>query len=345
MHQPNENNNNLFNPNDYPDTFIDTEELYDYEQNIDNADNEELNGHVTDFDDITDSLSDIDFSELRGDFRSSMKQINRKLKTPKPKGKTPGPTKGQVNNLGKKRPQQQFTKAPLHKSIPVEHRAEIFGGNKKISQVIVPRDRKVIVEGVSKFILDNNSANERTKNIGYYKGKKLKELILTFNNNSALDFNMNLFDPSMPLDYLFSTSLNLNNKIQVAGTSGVSYSDVLFYLLANPTMLINAKFTLAGPSMVSQVNQSLKFTNKSIEGKEKIQPYQMQLNIDNMQVQSDIIYFDIMGGLNRPYIPSSMDVIGYKILAGMTVTFCFYYTTIDLKKYFFKEARENKLLL
>jgi hypothetical protein len=64
-----------------------------------------------------------------------------------------------------------------------------------------------------------------------------------------------------------------------------------------------------------------------------------------MQVANDIVYFDLIKRLNRPFIPDGMDVIKYVIKAGMTVTLCFYYKQISLKKFFFKEARYSKDLM
>jgi hypothetical protein len=148
----------------------------------------------------------------------------------------------------------------------------------------------------------------------------------------------------MPLDYLYSTSLNLNNKIQVAG-GAVAYSDVLFNLLANPALFINAKFVIAGPQVQQQLSVPLQVINKSIEGVEKIDPLNVALQIDNMQVQNDMVVFDIMKNLNRPYIPDGMDVVSYKVLAGNTVTMSFWYKQVSLKKVFYKEARDSRPLL
>jgi hypothetical protein len=63
-----------------------------------------------------------------------------------------------------------------------------------------------------------------------------------------------------------------------------------------------------------------------------------------MQVSNDIVFFDLFSGLNRHFMPNGMDVIQYKVLAGNTVTFAFYYRQKDLRKIFYKEARSNKLL-
>ena len=57
----------------------------------------------------------------------------------------------------------------------------------------------------------------------------------------------------MPLDYLYSTSQNINNKVQVAGGS-TQYTDVLFNILANPTLIPNCKFVFDGPQVSKQVS-------------------------------------------------------------------------------------------
>jgi hypothetical protein len=215
-------------------------------------------------------------------------------------------------------------------------------------RIIVPQDRKVIVEGVDKFILSNTKESDAIKNIGYYKGEKCSELILIINNTTPNDFEFELFNPSMPLDYLFSSSQDLNARILVAGSNKVSYSDVLFNLLANPTILPNAKFIVTNPTDEAQknlqFNQSLIFKNKNIAGNEVIRPVYNALNIDVDQTQNEIIYWDIQQTLGRVYIPDGMDVISYKVLAGNTVTFAFYYKQISLKKFFFKEARNKTIL-
>ena len=71
----------------------------------------------------------------------------------------------------------------------------------------------------------------------------------------------------------------------------------------------------------------------------------MQLNVDIDQNQSDMIYFNLPEKLNRPFIPDGMDTITYKVLAGMSVTFGFYYTQVSLKKFFYKDAYKSKGLL
>jgi hypothetical protein len=214
----------------------------------------------------------------------------------------------------------------------------------KISKVVVPNDKKVIIEGVNNFILDQSEKTNKVKNIGYYKGKKLQELVFTFNNDSALPFELELFNPSMPLDYLYSTSLNLNDKIQVAGGE-VSYTDVLFNMLANSIMIPNAKFVFAGTSVSQQKVEPIKMINKSITGEEKVYPFNLDLQVDTMQVANDIVFFDFFDTINRPFIPDGMDIMKYKVLPQMTVTMALFFDQISLKKVFRKEARKDKGLL
>jgi hypothetical protein len=152
----------------------------------------------------------------------------------------------------------------------------------------------------------------------------------------------------MPLDYLFSSSQNLNNRISVAGDDKVQYSDLLFNILANPTLLPNAKFSVENATNPlqarNQFNIPMIFKNKNIAGHEKINPIQNDLNFDIDQRQKQIVYWDIMQSLGRAYIPDGMDVISYKVLAGNTVVFGFYYKQVSLKRFFFKEARDKKIL-
>lgn len=215
-------------------------------------------------------------------------------------------------------------------------------------RIIVPQDRKVIVEGVDKFILSNNKENDSIKNIGYYKGEKCKDLILIINNTTPNDFEVELFNPSMPLDYVFSSGQDLNGRILVAGDNKVSYSDLLFNLLANPTLIPNAKIVVTNPVSETQrnlqFNQSLVFVNKSIAGEEIVRPVANALNIDTAQYQNEIVYFDVKASLGRVFIPDGMDTIKYKVLAGNTVSFGFFYKQVSLKKFFFEEARNKSIL-
>lgn len=303
--------------------MIDEKEYQEFEDSIMNADEgiNELGNDLIDpsqkyFEDFDNALSDIDFSDIRGDFKKSFNRVSRRIDSKK--------------------------KSP--KKIVNVSKGATIKGKKPIAKVEVPSDRKVIVEGVSKFILSQKPEAESIKKLGYYNGQKLNEMTLIFNNNSLLDFNLELFNPSMPLDYLYNTSLNLNNSIEVAGNS-ISYSDVLFNLLANPAFFVNAKFVVAGPQATQQLSVPLQVINKSIAGVEKVDPINIALQIDNMQVEANVIVFDIMKSLNRPYIPDGMDVVNYTILAGNTVTMNFWYKQVSLKKVFYKEARESRPLL
>lgn len=351
--------NNTYNSNkDYEDdlnSFVDEsdiieEDVYDADGDTDGDDDfygadgnaspigGEIDEEEEELDSNDDFIYDIDYSQFKGkDFKSSLRNVNKTVSSKK---------KLQVKAHKKKK---KMVKKPLSQEIVVKKRATLYGKktqsggeSKTTKRIIVPSTQKVIVEGVDKFILGEDKCG--VKDIGYYKCKKLKELVFTMNNNSGVDFNLELFNPSEPLDYLFATSGNLNNKIQVAGGI-VSYSDVLFNILANPTHLVNAKFTFAGATVQQQINQPLIFKNKRITGDQKVEPLQLQLQVDTMQVANDIVFFDILGNLNRPFIPNGMDVIQYKVLAGNTVTFAFYYEQKDLRKFFFKEARDSKKLI
>ena len=336
------------------------------------------------YDDFDNSLSDIYFSEIRGtSFKKNFAKVSRKLNTkviapdgrqvivegrgrnlnlPKSGQRVFAPEDREVIIEGKTRrsmPNRPMTSKPkmaspnLMKARRSSQETQLSGGEKynvrsknpqKIAKVIVSDDKKVIIQGISDFILDKKGTSDAVKNIGYYKGKKLQDLVFTFNNDSALPFELELFNPSMPLDYLYSTSLNLNDKIQVAGGE-VSYTDVLFNVLANSTMIPNAKFVFAGASLSAQKVEPIKMINKSITGEEKIFPFNLDLQIDTMQVQSDIVFFNFFDTINRPYIPDGMDIMKYKILPNMTVTMAFFFDQISLKKVFRKEAKMDKGLL
>lgn len=311
-------------------------------------------------------LDDIDFSAYSGDFKKSFRKVRRKSEIKSVKVPTDRTTivEGQSEppkQLRKrKRPAQQVKKAkavrkrskrrrpePRKKGIGVKQSVDLKGrGRKKISKIEVPRDRKVVVEGVNGFILSDDKDANFIKNIKYYKGEKLEELIFTFNNNdSALDFEFELFNPSMPLDYLQSTGLNLNDKISVNGSDETKYSDILASILANPTMLINAQFVFSGAQLTQQINQPIKYLNKSIEAVGVLDPQQISLQIDRYQFQNNVVYFNIAEEINRPFCPDGLDIMKYKILAGMTVTFAFYVKQVLTKKVYFPEARRSKTLI
>ena len=93
-----------------------------------------------------------------------------------------------------------------------------------------------------------------------------------------------------------------------------------------------------------QNNQALFIYNKNIDGTQEINPFNIDLQVDTMQVFSNVVYFDISKSIGRPFIPDGMDIIKYTVLAGNSVTFTFFYTQVSLKKFFYKEARINKEL-
>lgn len=291
-------------------------ELPDTREIFEHLDNEEYDFEGEE--NFDEAIEDIDFSQFKGEFKSNLGKIKQKIK-------------------------QKKKAKPLTKTFDVGKKGStIEGGRKQIKKVIIPRDREVIIEGVNDFIL-NNDAPEKT--IGYYKGEKLKEMVLAINNTSNVPFELELFNPSMPLDFLQSTSGNLNDKISVAGNSRVSYTDLLHNILGNPTLVANARFAVTGTNVDAQRREKLTFINKALDGEATVKPLQLQLNMDTYQQQTDIILFDIIGELNRVFIPDGMDIIQYTVLPNNTVTFCFYYKQISLKKQFFEAAREKRLVL
>jgi hypothetical protein len=279
------------------------------------------------YDFLDDSFNDIDFSQFKGDVKANLHKINKKIIS---------------RPATKKFIKKKNLKKPLTKEFQVRKRATVIGGRggRNFEKVIVPRDRTVIIEGVNSFLLADTKETDQYKQIGYYKGKKLQQLVLIFNNNTPNDFNLELFNPSMPLDYLFSTSQNLNNMIQVAGGQ-VSYTDVLFNILANPIFIPNATVTISGPKTTEQKSVSFQITNKFINGVTKVDPLNIALQIDNMQVEGNNISFDFYDTMNKPYVPDGMEIITYNILAGNTVTVAFFYEQKSIKKLFFPEARKQ----
>jgi hypothetical protein len=319
-----------------------------------------------DFDYFDESIEDIDFSQIEGDnFKNSFTTVKNKISKVIVPNDRNLIVEGQSRRFTKPmvaKDKISFVKKPTKfvkpntlpptrrkvlNKIPIEQGAIIRGRNQKlISKVIVPRDRNVIVEGISKFILSQDKRDEKIKQIGYYKGKKLKELIIEINNDTLIDFDVNLFDPSMPLDYLYSTSQNLNNRITIAG-GNAQYTDILYNILGNPPIIHSAYFTFNGASgqILRQEALALKFINKNIQGYKKIDPLNLSLKIDNMQTTNDVVAFELHESLNRPFIPDGMDTITYTIYAGMRVTMAFFYEQVQIKEVFYKEARESKRLL
>ena len=320
-----------------------------WEENIDQWDDNDYQqysfnkGVLSNFNDFDDSeeeeqdddslsITDIDFSNISGKTtKDKLKKIKRKTSEAKiiPKEKKFKTTSKTKRLVAKKNVEYEFNSK---KGVNVE------------TQIRLPDDREVLITGVDKFILSQDDKNNAQKNIGYYKGEKLQELVLIINNTTPTDLDIQFFNPSSPLDYLYSTSNNLNTRISVAGNNKVSYSDLMFNILANPTIIPNAKFAVAGLQKPAQINQPLTIINKNIAGHEKIFPIQNALNIDIDQTQDYILYWDIQKTLGRMYIPDGMDILQYKVLAGMTVIFGFYYKQVQIKKVFWEEARNKGIL-
>ena len=150
----------------------------------------------------------------------------------------------------------------------------------------------------------------------------------------------------MPLDYLYSTSQNLNNRIIVGG-GALQYSDLMFNILANPLIVHSAYFTFDGTNnqVLRQEVLAMQFTNKNAQGYKKVDPVNLSLKIDNMQVFNNVIAFDLHESLNRPFIPDGMDVINYTIFPGVKATMVFFYEQIHIKDVYYHEARNSKTLL
>jgi hypothetical protein len=313
-----------------------------WEENIDDWDGDQYDGffgkkpeNLDDFSEFDDEdvldIEDIDFSNLKGKTtKEKMKQISKKTASAKVVPK-------------KKRLDRSVSKSKkLLAQENVKYQFKKTKGKNVTSSIVLPNNQEVVIKGVDEFILSQKSASQ--KNIGYYKGEKLKELILIINNDSPNDFTIEFFNPSAPLDYLYATTDNLNNKIKVAGDNKVAYSDLLFNILANPIFLPNAKFTLSGVRAVEQYNQPMIFKNKNLEGKEKIMPIQNALNFDIYQSQNNVVMWDIEKTLGRLYAPDGMDIMEYTILSGMSVVFGFYYKQISLNKVFIPEIRNKGIL-
>lgn len=263
-------------------------------------------------------IKDIDFSEFKGkSFKTSLQKVNKAY------------SKGKLKTK--------------RKDIVLKNPKTVWRNDRKqTGNISIPSNHKVIIEGVDKLILGEDKCG--VKKIGYYGCEKLNELVFTISNDSAVDFEFELFNPSMPLDYLHSTSGSLNNKIKVAGDNNISYTDVLFNICANPIHIVNSKLTFAGANFQKQKQEVMLFINKKITGHQHIDPFQIELRVDNMQVAEDIVHFNLES-LNRPFIPNGMDIIKYKVLAGNTVRFAFFYRASDTRKLFFEEAKHNKKLL
>lgn len=320
----------------------------------------------TDFDEFDALIDETDFSDFEGKtFKENFAKVKSKItKVQVPKGRTVIVEGQQEQNFtkalsAKARIEQKrslksdsprkLKPAPVVEGIDVQEgeRVVLKGRNKKlVSKVLIPKDRQVIVEGASKMMLSEDKRDTLIKQLGYYNGKKLQELIIEIDNNSENDFIISLFDPSMPLDYLYSTSQNLNNRITVGG-GALQYSDLMFNILANPPLIHSAYITLEGST--SQVSRqevlAMQFVNKNAQGYKKIDPVNLSLKIDTMQVFNNVIAFDLHESLNRPFIPDGLDVINYTIYAGIKATIVFFYEQIHIKDVYYDEARKSKILL
>ncbi len=276
------------------------------------------------------SLEDIDFSDLTGgDFKSHLKKLNHKV-TVRKKERTKqqrkrNPLKKKITNINGK---------GVHKLVAKE-----FG---KTHNILVPSNREVIVQGVSQFILGRD--HDQDKGIGYYQGRKLNNLTLTFTNNTAVDFPLTLFDPAFNMDYLWSNSINVNDLITIAGGQ-IKYTNMVTNLLANPTMVISAQIVVSGANTSGQLSQVMQFNNQNIAGLQAVEPINIGLALDLYQWQGGILNFEIMKQLHRPFIPDGMDTISYTVLAGNTVTLNFFYKQVQIKRMVFEEARKAKNLL
>jgi hypothetical protein len=287
------------------------------------------------FDELPDDteldIEEIDFSNITGkNTNEKLKKISRKTSTAKvvPKKKRLAPANSKSRKIiAEKNVNYKFNKVK---------------GRQTVTTMQLPDDREIVLKGVDEFILGVNSAP--IKNIGYYKNEKLEELILIINNDSPIDFTIELFNPSSPLDYLYATTNNLNDRILVAGDNKVSYTDMLFNILANPVIIPNAKFVATGLQANAQFNQPMIFKNKNIAGHQKTYPIQNSLNIDIMQNQKEIVYWDITQSINRLFCPNGMDIIEYTVLAGTNVVFGFYYKQLSLNKIVFPELRNKGIL-
>jgi hypothetical protein len=195
---------------------------------------------------------------------------------------------------------------------------------------------------MNRFLLSNDPDINWLKNIGFHNGKKLEQLMLFINNtNSAVDFNLSLFNPSEPLDYLYATSQNINDKITVAG-GNVLYTDVLYNMLGNPLFIRNVQVFVSGADKTTQKTLPLLIEDKCANGITEVKPINMNVQLDIMQVDGDMVSFRVKDVLERPFVPDGMDVINYTVKAGNTVRMCFYYEQKALKKLMYPDARYKR---
>jgi hypothetical protein len=367
------------NIDDSYDIFGDDDGVYEDEEDYFEGDYpDEKTGERSQSTIYIDELDGVDFSSLDGDFKSSLKKLSKAHDRNETKiKKIIAPSNRTVIVEGKSKIEEDpFFEAPrklsaridikkkkvankrkivntlkLNKDWGVNKRATIYSdGPNAINRVLVPRDRRVIVEGVQKFILSEDCSVQDYKSIGYCNGKKLKEMVFTINNEGSNDFTIELFNPSTPLDYYQATTQNVNDKIVVAGSNvaNVQYTDVLSNMMSNPTKIYNSKVVITAPSssiLFNQRAQNFRIIQKDITAVQDIHSINIDLMLDAFQSQNNIVAFSYLKELNRPYIPDGMDVLRYTVLAGCTVSIAFYYEQKKLKKFFYKEIRDNKLIL
>lgn len=289
-------------------------------------------------DGVNESLfEDMDFSEIRGKtFKSSLKRSNDRLKK-KGISTTSGNKKSKNDRVYRK------TYVKPGQSATISDNDQSANPKKTTQNIIVSSDQRVVINGVSNFMLDNSYDSLRT--IGYYKGEKLKELLLTFNNTTGNDLTIDIFNPTGWGKYLIANRQDLDDRIIVGGGQ-IPYSQAVFSMIGAPPLIANCKFQFVCPDEVSlkeQLNQTLNFKNSSIQAYSVVKPN--TFTVDYMQYQVNVNTFDIIQEIARPFFPDGTDTLEYTIKAGSTVVMCFYYKHFPLVELLYKEGwkKENQL--
>jgi len=271
-------------------------------------------------------FGDIDFSEIKGkSVKASLYKANDKLKR-----------KNIVLGKNAKRKPLPLTKKHAVKQNSITNINAKGRNSKTIKNVIVSNDQKIIINGVSNFMIDKSK--DSLRNIGYWEGQKLNKLLFTFNNNLGNDIEIDLFNPNGSLKYFMANSQDLDDRI-IVGDGSIKYSEVLFNILANPTMIPSARFSFNCPTdaqLERQINVPLIFNNKDLRSNTAVKPYTFE--IDEYQFQKNIVTFDIVESINRPFFPNGTDTCKYTIYAGTTASLCFFYKQHTLIEQFFKLA-------
>lgn len=339
---------------------IDDNQYFDYEDYYEVEYPDEKDGERTENTIVIDELDGIDFSSLVGDFKTGLKKITKQSDINVNKiTSIVAPTNRKVTISGKTKPLSFFedskktktSRTPAKKIVnSLKLNKEWGKKNNSKGSISVPSDREVIINGVNQFILDKQDCGALDlKSIGYCNGKKLKEMVFIINNEGNIDFTAELFNPSTPMDYYQATSQNINDKISVAGqgVDGVQYTDVLSHMMSNPTRIINSRITITAPDnnkLLAQRNINFGISQKDLRAYIDTTPINIPQLLDKFQFQSNIIAFNFAKELNRPYVPDGMDILRYTVLAGCTVSIAFYYEQKMLKKYFYKDMRDNKMI-